>query len=216
MNNRISWDNISNLKEYLITYLLYKEGKSIDTIAAIRRIDKKQVENHIIKAKIELNARRKKRPDKLINIISMSKDKRIKCLQKMTQVERDKLAVEIYKRYISFKNYEDRMILIWLIGELKNEKLLPFLRMELSSNNGNLRRLSCSALGKIENKDTKEWLENVLNDTNAQVRQYSAKALSKIGDEKSIRLLEDLLKDEKGYVRRDAKASIEEIKKVLK
>ncbi|HLR35245.1 MAG TPA: HEAT repeat domain-containing protein [Tissierellales bacterium] len=214
MNSKISWNNIKNLKEHYITYLLYKEGKSIDTISIIRRLDKKQVENHIIKTKIELNTRRKKKPDKLISIISMSKDRRVRYLEKISEKDKDDLAAEIYKRYVSFKNYEDRMILIWLIGELRNEKLLPLLRMELSSNNGNLRRLSCSALGKIGNKDTKEWLENVLNDSNAQVRQYSAKALGNIGDEESIKLLEPLLEDEKSYVRRDAKVSIEKIKKL--
>lgn len=215
MSGKLHWKNIKNLQDHHITYLLYKEGKPIDIIAIIRRINKKQVEKHIIKTKIELNTKKNKKTDKLINIISMSKENRIKYLQRVTEEEKDNLASEIYKRYISFKNYEDRMILIWLIGELNNENLLPFLRMELSSNNGNLRRLSCSALGKIGNKDTKEWLETVLNDSNPQVRQYSSKALSNIGDENSIKLLQTLLDDEKEYVRRSAKSSIENIKKSL-
>lgn len=215
MSGKLHWKNAKNLRDHHITYLLYREGKPIDTIAIIRRINKKQVEKHIIKTKIELNTKKNKKTDKLINIMSMSKENRIKYLQRVTEEEKENLASEIYKRYISFKNYEDRMILIWLIGELNNEKLLPFLRMELSSNNGNLRRLSCSALGKIGNKDTKEWLEAVLKDDNPQVRQYSSKALSNIGDERSIKLLETLLDDEKEYVRRSAKSSIENIKKSL-
>lgn len=215
MRGKLNWKNVKNLKDHHITYLLYREGKPIDLIGVIRRMNKNQVEKHIIKTKIELNTKKKKKADKLINIISMTKDKRIKYLQTLSEEEKESLASEIYKRYISFKNYEDRMILIWLIGELKNEKLLPFLRMELSSNNGNLKRLSCSALGKIGNKNTKEWLESVLYDKNPQVRQYSSKALSNIGDEETIKLLEVLLNDEKEYVRRSAKSSIKNIKKSL-
>lgn len=215
MRRRLSWNNIEDLKEHHISYLLYREGKSIDTISVIRRMKKDKVQRHIIKAKMEVNANRKKRPDKLVDIMSMPKDRRIKYLKSMDRKDKRRLATQIYKRYVSFKNYEDRMILIWLIGELKDERLLPLLRMELSSHNGNLRRLSCSALGKINNKGTKKWLEDALYDKSPQVRQYSAKALAGIGDEASIKLLKGLLKDEKEYVRRAARSSIEEINKSL-
>ncbi len=215
MYGKSIWNNIKNLEDHYITYLLYREGKSVDTISVIRRMDRKQVEKHIIKSKMELNTKKEKEKDYLVDLISLPKSERISRLQNMTGKEKEFLSREIYERYISFKNYEDRMILIWFIGELKNEKLLPILRMELSRNNGNLRRLSCSALGKINNKNTKEWLEKALGDNNAQVRQYAAKSLSNIGDEKSIVLLKRLLNDEKEYVRRSAKSSIESIEKSL-
>ncbi|MCG4586962.1 HEAT repeat domain-containing protein, partial [Anaerosalibacter bizertensis] len=131
--------------------------------------------------------------------------------------EKNKLSDEIYNRYIKFKNQEDRIILIWLIGELNEERFLPFLRMELRSKNVNYRRLACSALGKMGNKGAKPWLEATLKDENPQVRQYAVKALSEIGDSHTLELLREVvLTDEKEYVKRAAKQSIKEIKNKLK
>jgi hypothetical protein len=36
----ISWDNIENLSDSEVTYLLYQEGKSIKSIARIRKMDR--------------------------------------------------------------------------------------------------------------------------------------------------------------------------------
>lgn len=216
MKGRNIWKNISELDDYFITYLLYKEGKSIESIAIIRKMSKSEVEKDIIKSKIFFSKDAKK-DDELIKIISLSKKERIACLNNMTEDEKNKLSDEIYKRYIKFKNQEDRMILIWLIGELDEDRFLPFLRMELRSKNVNYRRLSCSALGKMNRKETKDWLETALRDENPQVRQYATKALSGIGDEYTIKLLEKIsIVDEKEYVKRGAKKSIEEIKNRLK
>ncbi|RKD34683.1 HEAT repeat domain-containing protein [Thermohalobacter berrensis] len=210
---KISWENIDKLEDHFITYLLYKEGKSPKTIAKIRRMNKKEVEQHIIRSKIEINKKREQKEDLLIKIISMDKESRLEYLNKLNKEEREKISQDIYKRYIKFKNPDDRMILIWLIGELKNKRLLPFLRMELKSKNVNYRRLACSALGKIKDKDTKKWLERVLTDENPQVRQYAAKALSHIGDLETVNKLKKLTINpkEKEYVKRAAMIAITEI-----
>ncbi|MBW4829672.1 MAG: HEAT repeat domain-containing protein [Clostridiaceae bacterium] len=216
MIERTLWKDISKLEDYFITYLLYKEGKPIESIALIRRMSKQEVEKDIIKSKIFLSKDSKKgnKEDKLIKIISLTKKDRILYLKDMTEEEKNRLSDEIYNRYIKFKNQEDRMILIWFIGELNEERFLPFLRMELRSKNVNYRRLACSALGKMKNKEAKPWLEATLKDENPQVRQYAVKALSGIGDSHTLELLREVvLTDEKEYVKRAAKQSIEEIKK---
>lgn len=214
MNKQGYWNNIDNIEDYYITYLLYKEGKNLNTIAKIRRLKLNEVEDHILKAKISLSTK-KSNSDFLVELISLSKTQRIHLLDNMKEKEKKNLIDEISKRYIHFKNPEDRMILIWLIGELKAEKLLPFLKMELLSNKVNYRRLSCSALGKIRNKETKSWLEKALADENPQVRQYAINALSKFGDEETICLLESIaLNDDKEYVKRSAKNAIKKIKEL--
>lgn len=216
---RTLWKDISKIEDYFITYLLYKEGKPIESIALIRRMSKQEVEKDIIKSKIFLSKDLKKeiREDKLVKIISLPKKDRVLYLKDITEEEKNKLSDEIYNRYIKFKNQEDRMILIWLIGELNEERFLPFLRMELRSKNVNYRRLACSALGKMGNKGAKPWLEATLKDENPQVRQYAVKALSGIGDSHTLELLREVvLTDEKEYVKRAAKQSIKEIKNKLK
>lgn len=214
MNKQGYWNNIDNIEDYYITYLLYREGKTLNTIAKIRRLKLNEVEDHILKAKISLSTK-KSDSDFLVELISLSKTERIHFLDNMKGDEKNNLIDEISKRYIHFKNPEDRMILIWLIGELKAEKLLPFLKMELLSNKVNYRRLSCSALGKIRNKGTKPWLEKALIDENPQVRQYAINALSKFGDEKTISLLEPIvLNDDKEYVKKSAENAIKKIKKL--
>ena len=208
------WDDILSLEDHIITYMLYKEGKTVEAISKIRRMSKNDVERDIIKSKRELLINSNQKEDLLLKVISMPKKERIQYILDMNIEIKNQLSEDIYKRYIKFKNPEDRMILIWLIGELKDEKLIPILKMELSSKITNYRRLSCSALGKISRKETKDWVEEMLEDSNPQVRQYAAKALTYIGDEKTVGKLEQLYKfDEKEYVKRAAKISIEEIRK---
>lgn len=215
MNNKI-WDNIHEMEDYFITYLLYSEGKSVDAISIIRGKSKEKVEREIIKGKIALS-NNSDSIDKLVSIISLPKNERINHIKSLTSIEKTELEDEIYKRYINFKNPEDRIILIWLIGELESKKLLPFLKMELKSNNVNYRRLACSALGKIKDVNTKEWLEAMVSDKNPQVRQYAIKALSHIGDESTIEKLKYIvINDSKEYIRRNALESIELIKNRIK
>jgi len=212
---KIIWDNVCNMEDHFITYLLYREGKSIEAISIIRRKTKAEVEKEIIKSKLAFKNNIESK-DKLVEIISLPKNQRLSYINDLTEAEKTNLEEDIYKRYIKFKNPEDRMILIWMIGELKSKKLLPFLKMELNSNNVNYRRLSCSALGKIKDVETKEWLEDMISDKNSQVRQYAIKALSHIGDDKTIEKLKYIAtKDQKAYLRRNILESIEIIQKRL-
>lgn len=215
-NKNFNWENICNFEDYQITYMLYREGKNISVLSIIRNMDKKQVEKHIIKAKIELSKKRNSK-DVLIEIMSKDKSTRLDIIKGLKEEKRRFLISEICNRYTKFKNPDDRMILIWMMGEIKDSKFLPFLRMELRSKNVNYRRLACSALGKIMDKTAKPWIEEVLEDSNPQVRQYAIKALSGIGNTESIEKLKNVLRsrNEKEYVKRAAKETIMEIQKYI-
>ena len=52
----ISWDNIDQLDDYFITYLLYKDSKTVSQISKIRNISTTEVNDHLIKAKLEIKA----------------------------------------------------------------------------------------------------------------------------------------------------------------
>lgn len=203
---RLCLDNINNLSQEEVTYLLYQEGKSIKQIAIIRRMSEDEVQKDIIKAKLTYSNIQNKNNSLLIKLLSMVKKDRLEILRALDNEQKNRLKEEIYTNYTKYKSDEDRMILIWLIGELKDVSFLPFLNMELKSKRVNHRRLACSALGKIEEKSTKDWLENALNDDNPQVRQYAIKALAKIADDKSYKLIRNILKNknEKEYVKKTA------------
>ncbi|WDV47513.1 HEAT repeat domain-containing protein [Clostridiaceae bacterium M8S5] len=206
------FDNIEELSEEEITYMLYQEGKTIKQIAIIRRMNEKEVSEHLIKIKV-------KRPKStnntfIVELLSMVKNDRIKKLMSLNDEQIRELKIELYNDYTKYKNSEDRMILIWLIGEIRDIKFLPFLKMELRSKKVNHRRLACSALGKINDKKSKEWLEEMLRDENSQVRQYAIKALSNIADEKTYSLIYSIYKNEseKQYVKKTAKDVLEKLK----
>ncbi|MTI49107.1 MAG: HEAT repeat domain-containing protein [Firmicutes bacterium] len=211
----LKWSNINNLDDKFISYLLYLEGKSISQIALIRRIDKAVVEKQIIDSKILMksNQPKDKEEDILIKIISLNKDERKDFLNQLNEEMKGILEKNIYKRYTKFKNPDDKMLLLWTIGELRFKSLLPLLRMELKNNNVNLRRLSCSALGKLKAKESKLWLEKAISDENPQVRQYAIKALAHIGDLNTLKLLNEIQfrRSEKDYVKRAALQAIEQI-----
>ena len=49
----ISWDNIDKLEDHYITYLLYKESKTVSQISKIRNLSTAQINDQLIKAKLE-------------------------------------------------------------------------------------------------------------------------------------------------------------------
>ena len=50
----ISWNNIDNLEDYFITYLLYTESKTVSQISKIRNISVTEVNDHLIRAKLDI------------------------------------------------------------------------------------------------------------------------------------------------------------------
>ncbi len=206
-NEKISWDNIEyidKLSDSIITYLLYKEGKNIDIISRIRNISRESVEKDLIEAKIiirELKESSDKTP--LDIMLEAPKDKRLEILNAKTSDYLGKLEKEIKNRYKLFKNPEDKMILIWIAGELKARSLVPNISKDIYHYNGNVRRMVCSALGKIRDPRAVPILHRGLNDKKPQVRQYAAKALSHLGNKESLEILSKKLQmtEERDYVK---------------
>lgn len=215
-NHKISWENVKEIDDCIITYLLYREGKGIEVISRIRNISIEKVEKDIIDAKIKVRTLSLKRNKKslLDRMLEYSKNERLEFIKKQPPEDVEELVLEIKGKYRDIKNPEDKASLIWLIGELKDERLLSLLTRDILHHNGNVRRMICSALGKIGKESAVPILHKALYDNKPQVRQYAAKALKTIGNDSSLELLNQLLKNgnEKDYVKRAFKEAVESIK----
>lgn len=211
------WNHIDLEKDYMITYLLYGEGKSIELIAKIRNMNEENVKKQIILAKSEILSLKKEEKSILEKMLELSKPERTKVISSMSSEEKRNLAKEIYYRYDDIKNAEDKMIVIWIIGELGIKKLLPIVYKDIKHPHGNVRRMICSAINKIGDSSGVKYLYKALIDPKPQVRQYAAKALGKIGDEKSVMKMKGLLgkPNEKKYVKDAFYEAIDHIKKRL-
>jgi HEAT repeat protein len=183
-------------------------------IAKIRNMDEEKIKQQLIIAKSERFLPNCSNKTIFEKMLEMSKEERQGKLLEMPSNKKNELVKEIFLRYNEFQNPDDKMVLVWLIGELKIKKLFPLIYKDIKHSNGNIRRLVCSAIYKAEDKNGVKHLYKVLFDPKPQVRQYAAKALGKLGEEDNILALKKLLtnKNEKSYVKRTAKMAIEEIK----
>ncbi|OPJ56738.1 HEAT repeat domain-containing protein [Alkalithermobacter paradoxus] len=210
----VVWQNIEKLKDYQITYLLYKEGKNTSQISKIRNISVEEVNRHLICAKQEIKQIPKIEKDIITKFLEMDKESRINAINSLTNGESEILKKNLYKRIIKEDNAEDLMVLVWMCGELKDIRLLELVHLNSKHPHGGVRRMAYSAMGKIQSVESIRFLEKGLLDIKPQVRQYAAKSLSKIGDKESIRKLENLIKNpkEKEYVKRAFLDAIHSIK----
>ena len=216
----ISWDNIDQLEDYFITYLLYKESKTVSQISKIRNISTTEVNDHLIRAKLEIKAMLKDElelsKDILDKFLELNKEKRIAFMESLHEERMVDFKRRLYKRILIERNAEDLMILIWATGELKDDRFLKLLHPLTSHRHSDVRRITYSALRKIESPKSREVLQRGLYDTNAQTRQYCAKALSKIGNETSLKMLIQLKNKkqfEKDYVLRAYDEAIDTLEK---
>lgn len=211
--NTLGWQDLGEKDEHLITYLLYKEGKNVELIAKIRRLSIEEVNHHLIRAKWESLSGDKKEKTMLERMIELDKAERKCILVAMTNSEKRALAGEIYKKYFEIKHSEDKMLVIWLIGELRLRELLGLVHEDMDHPHGNVRRLACSAIGKIGDESSLDYLHKALADTKPQVRQYAAKALGCLGNRKTVQKIRHLLynPNERDYVRRAFEEAIGKI-----
>lgn len=205
----ISWDNIDNLEDHYITYLLYKESKTLSQISKIRNLSIVQVNDQLIKAKLEIKSMCKEKVELSKDIIDkflvFNKNDRLNFIDNLNEENLLEFKRKLYKRIITEKNAEDLMILIWTTGELKDERFLGLLHSFTNHRHSDVRRITYSALRKIESPISREFLQKGLYDSNPQTRQYCAKALAKVGNKYSLRILKQLKNNkrfEKEYVLR--------------
>ena len=205
----ISWENIENIEDYYITYLLYKDSKTISQISRIRNISTSEVNDQLIKAKLEIKSMLKDKVEKSKDIVEkflgLNKNDRISLIEELDDEQILEFKRKIYKRILIEKNAEDLIVLIWATGEMKDDRFLTLLHPLTSHRHSDVRRITYSALRKILSPKSREYLQRGLYDSNPQTRQYCAKALSKIGNENSLKMLKQLKNKksvEKDYVLR--------------
>ena len=205
----ISWDNIDKLEDHYITYLLYKESRTVSQISKIRNLSTSQVNDQLIKAKLEIKSMLKDKvelsKDVIDKFLVLNKNNRLKFMDSLNEERMLDFKRKLYKRIITEKNAEDLMILIWATGELKDDRFLALLHPLTSHRHSDVRRITYSALRKIESPSSREYLQRGLYDSNPQTRQYCAKALAKIGNKNSLKMLKQLRNKknfEKEYVLR--------------
>lgn len=216
----ISWDNIENLEDHFITYLLYKESKTVSQISKIRNIEVQEINEQLIKAKMEikfiLKSKIESSKDIIDKFLELGKDDRINL---MSTLDEDNLLAfkrKLYKRIMSEKNAEDLMILIWATGELNDDRFLKILHQLTNHRHSDVRRITYSALRKISSIDSRGYFHKGLYDSNPQTRQYCAKALANVGNENSLLILQKLKnkkKFEKSYVIRAYEDAINQLEK---
>ena len=205
----ISWDNIDKLEDHYITYLLYKESRTVSQISKIRNLSTSQVNDQLIKAKLEIKSMLKDKvelsKDVIDKFLVLNKNDRLKFMDSLNEERMLDFKRKLYKRIITEKNAEDLMILIWATGELKDDRFLALLHPLTSHRHSDVRRITYTALRKIESPSSREYLQRGLYDSNPQTRQYCAKALAKIGNKNSLKMLKQLRNKknfEKEYVLR--------------
>ena len=216
----ISWDNIDNLEDYYITYLLYKESKTVSQISKIRNLSTSEINDQLIKAKLEIKAMLKDKvelsKDTIDKFLGLNKSERLDFMNSLNEERVVDFKRKLYKRILTERNAEDLMILIWATGELKDDRFLQLLHPLTGHRHSDVRRITYSALRKIESPKSREYLQRGLYDTNAQTRQYCAKALAKIGNTNSLKMLRQLKSKkqfEKDYVLRAYEEAIDILEK---
>ena len=89
MSNKIivDWNNIDELEDYFITYLLYKESKTVSQISKIRNISTMEVKDQLIKAKLQIKSLSKEKvessKDILDKYLELSKSERLDFIEEL-------------------------------------------------------------------------------------------------------------------------------------
>jgi HEAT repeat protein len=211
----ISWENIEQLSQQEITYLLYKEGKSIKAISLIRNIDKSLAEKQIIEFRMNnrIFESAMTTEDIIRNIKKCTREERSLTISKLPDDTTKELEVFALSKLFE-SSRDDCSFLLYLLGEMKSKRAVPSIMVFLKSSDGNVKRAACSALGKIGDIRAEEGLISALEDKRPQVREYAIKALGRIDSRNAVGQLEKIegSSQEKEYVKRAAKNVLNEIR----
>ena len=82
----ISWENIDELEDYQITYLLYKESLNVNQIAKVRNLSPQDIADHLIKIQIEKREEDRKK-DTLELYLTLNKEERLEYLEQLDSDE---------------------------------------------------------------------------------------------------------------------------------
>ena len=144
----ISWNNIDNLEDYFITYLLYTESKTVSQISKIRNISVTEVNDHLIRAKLDIKSVNKAKvessKDVLDKFLELGKDARLEFIEELSLDKEKELNFkrELYKRILREKNADDLIVLIWATGEFKDDRFLKILHPLTNNRHSDIRRIN--------------------------------------------------------------------------
>lgn len=213
------WDSIDEMSDSLISYNLFKEGKTIYQISKIRNMDEHTIKFQLFEIKKQLsyevqNTITNEEDFNISDYLSMTKVQRLECIERIRNSgNEDKMERMIEEALITTSNIEDIMVLIWTIGEFNFINFKNKLKYFCSHPHGNIRRMAFSAMGKMGLEEFLPYLINGLKDKKPQVKQYAIIAFGKISKEDNIERLYSIINDinEKEYIKRAAEQSIEQI-----
>ena len=202
----IDWNNANSLSKEDISYFLFLEGKSIETISLIRNMDKGIVQTEIINGKIKYRLLAKaNNPLELFQTIALAgKDDKLQLLKDLDEENKSGLTSFIKEGYQNFM-IKDKEIAVWMLGELKKRDCYDILAKASVNKSVNLRRMAVSALGKMEDIKVENILLRALEDDNPQVVQYAIRALQKVKSLRGKEKIEEIIKvTDKDYLKRAA------------
>lgn len=202
----LDWQDLDSLSDSDITYFLSLEGKTIDAICRIRRLEREEVQRQLIEGKIKYRflSKSNSEEDLFQTLCSAVKQDKLSVLANLNNETREKLIRFIREEYgkMPSKNKETA---IWIIGELKVKICIDILVKSVVHKHVNIRRMAVSALGKLEDKASELPLIRALEDENSQVVLYAIKSLVKIKSEKAVNKIKQIYATtEKDYLKRAA------------
>ena len=87
----IGWDNVDDLEDYFITYLLYRDSLTVPQIARIRNLSQDEVNLQLITAKTEI--RKSKQESKkdneceiIVDYLTLTKEERLEFLDNLSNL----------------------------------------------------------------------------------------------------------------------------------
>ncbi|WMJ81213.1 HEAT repeat domain-containing protein [Clostridium sp. MB40-C1] len=175
------WNDIEKYTDEEITYFLFVEGKSLDSICKIRKIDRPTVQNHIIEGKIKYRFLTKSRnTEEFFESISKAgKQDKLSVLKSLDKDSTKNLVQFIRENYVEMYPKEKEAA-IWILGELREIECMDILMKASVHKSTNVRRMAISAMGKMQDNRCEIALIRALDDENPQVITYAIKALGKI------------------------------------
>lgn len=147
----IKWENIDELEDYQITYLLYKESLNVNQIAKVRNMSPQEIADHLIKVQIEKREEDRKK-DSLEIYLTFNKEERLEFLEGMDSDEIMYFTRKMLRLIPIEKDIRNIMILAWTAGELADDEFLEFLEELINHKNDDVRKVANSAIKKIKNK----------------------------------------------------------------
>lgn len=212
----INWGDIANYSDEDITYFLFLEGKSIDSLCKIRNLSKETIQKHVLDGKIKYGILAKSNDEEeLFDVISKSgKQDKVEALKYLNNSNKNRLIQFIRHNYADMKT-KDKENAVWILGEIGDKGVLDLLIKASVHNHVNVRRMAVSAVGKIGDKNMETVAIRALEDQNPQVVMYAIKALIKIKSKNALGKVKEVYKKtEKDYVKRTAEEYFEAVGEV--